>query len=740
MAVTPLAHARWLASCAACALIAIGVPATAREAAAAADDNASAGAAESADAGEEQGKAAGDGTIVVTGSRLDLLGSAATASQGVITAKEIELRPIYRPSQLFESIPGLVVTIHSGEGKANQYLIRGYNLDHGTDFANYIDDMPVNKPTNTHGQGYSDLSFLMPQLVRSIDFTKGPYYAAIGDFGSVASSHAALANEIPTEVTATVGTDGYQSLFAGGTVHIGEGRLLGALELVHLDGPWRPKQDFRKINAALRYSQGTAGDGFALTGMYYQSSGGLITDQPRRAVESGLIGPFGTLDPSDHSRSLRYSLSAHLDKPVGESGHVALSLYGIRSTMTLINNFTHFLADPVNGDQEEQNETRTTLGGAFSYRRNDMLGSLDSETVVGVQVRYDSAFVDRKHTAHGGILNYCSLELDNGTVTTYPAVGGNCIGDKVHLLDIGVYVQNTLKWTSWLRTVVGVREEYYRADDVSSVTGGSGQGHQSLFMPKASVILGPWAKTELYFSYGRGFHSNDVRGVFGIVPGVGIPVAGGPTPMLSQTTGEEIGLRTNIIPRLSLQLAVFQQDFGSELTYNAEAGQDEAGAPSRRKGLEISGQYHPFRWLELNADLSFARPRYRTNDLASYGLNGPFISDAPTFIYSAGILVDNLSGWSAGLQWRRLGNHSLSDGDEFPQDKGYSEFNLDVSYALKSGWKLGVSVFNIFDSKDDAADYYYTTRLAGEPPEGITDFQVHPLEPRSFRFSVTKTF
>lgn len=152
--------------------------------------------------------------IVVTASRADLLGSAATASQGIITAKEVELRPIYRPSQLYESIPGLVVTIHSGEGKANQYLIRGFNLDHGTDFANFVDDMPVNRPTNTHGQGYSDLSFLMPQIVRSIEYTKGSYYAAVGDFGSVASSHTLLANEMANEVTATVGTDGYQDLFS----------------------------------------------------------------------------------------------------------------------------------------------------------------------------------------------------------------------------------------------------------------------------------------------------------------------------------------------------------------------------------------------------------------------------------------------------------------------------------------------------------------------------------------------
>jgi len=682
----------------------------------------------------------GKSEIVVTASRVDLLGRAATASQGSITDKEVALRPIYRPGQLFESIPGLVVTIHSGEGKANQYLIRGYNLDHGTDFANFIDDMPVNRPTNTHGQGYSDLGFLMPQIVSGIDYTKGPYYAAIGDFGSVASAHTRLANEIPTQATFTVGTNGYQGLFAGGTAHFsGDQRLLAALELGHYDGPWKPAQDFKKINAALRYSQGTPTDGVSLTGMYYKSAGGLLTDQPLRAIQSGLISRFGTLDPTDHSKSLRYSLSGHLDRTVGP-GHLALSLYAIRGTMTLWNNFTHYLDDPVNGDQEEQDERRTTLGGATSYTFHAMLGGIESETVFGLQGRYDTVFVDRRHTLNRKtILDYCMFEQEDGPTIAYPAVNGYCNADRVHLLDVAPYAQTTVHWTPWLRTIAGVREEYYHATDTSRTTGASGRGHQWLFQPKGSIVLGPWAKTELYFSYGRGFHSDDVRGVFGTVPEEGVPLAGGKTSLLARTTGAEIGLRTNIIPKVMLQLAAFQQDFVSELVYNPDSGQDEAGAPSRRKGIEISAQYHPFRWLELNTDLAFSRPRYREGRLADFGLNGPYIADAPNFIYSAGILVDDLGPWSGGLQWRRLGDHSLSDGNKYPMDKGYSEFNLDVGYALPHGWKLQVSIFNLLNSHDDAADYYYTSRLPGEPAEGVEGFQVHPLEPRSARFSITKT-
>ncbi len=676
--------------------------------------------------------------IVVTASRADLLGRATTASQGTITRKEVQLRPVFRSGELFESIPGLIVTVHSGEGKANQYLIRGYNLDHGTDFANFVDDMPVNRPTNTHGQGYSDIGFLIPQIVGAIDYTKGPFYAAIGDFGAVASAHTRLADEIPTQLTVTVGTNDYQEVAGGGTYHFSGGqRLAAAADLTRYNGPWQPGLDFKKVNAALRYSQGDATDGFSLTGLFYKSGGGLTTDQPLRAIDAGLIGRFGTLDPTDHSKSLRYSLSTHLDKPVGP-GQLAVSLYGIHSTMELVNDFTHYLDDPVNGDQEAQDEGRTTLGGAASYTVADDLGAIHSETVFGLQARYDDVFVSRRHTLNRTmILPYCTLEQPDGSVTRYAAVDSYCNADRVHLLDLGPYIQNTLRWTPWLRTVVGLREEYYHATDQSEVTGTGGRGQQWLFQPKGSLILGPWAKTEFYVSAGRGFHSDDVRGVFGTVPAQGVPIAGGPTPLLAATTGYEVGVRSDIIARLQLQLALFQQDFTSELAYNADVGQDEASAPSRRQGIEISGQYHPFRWLELNADLAFSKPRYRSYALAAFGLDQPYIADAPNFIYSTGILVDGLGRWSGSLIWRRLGTHHLADGEAYPTDNGFSEWNLNAGYTLSHGLRLGLGVFNLFNSRDDAADYYYTTRLPGEPAAGVTDFQVHPLEPRSARLSVT---
>ncbi len=677
--------------------------------------------------------------VVVTASRTNLVGLAQTASQGSVTKKEVELRPIFRIGQLFETVPGLVVTVHSGEGKANQYLLRGFSLDHGTDFASFIDGMPVNRPTNAHGQGYSDQNFLMPQLAAGLDYTKGPYYAAIGDFGAVGSAHVRLTNELVNQLSVSAGTLGDQDLFLGGTHHFDQDdRLWAAADIGHLDGPWDPPNDFRKINAALRFSHGEPADGFSLTGMFYKSQGLLSTDQPLRAVQQGLIGVYGTLDPTDGSRSERYSLSA--DYAVqGRTWSLTSNAYLIHSTMTLWNDFTHLLDDPVNGDQEQQDETRTTLGGAAALKLDSTLGMADSQTTFGVQGRYDDVEVDRLHTRARVNLNYCDQEQPSGPAIPYAVGLPACNDDRAHIGDVGLYGENTTHWTPWLRTILGAREELYMAEDHSLNTGFKGSARQWLFQPKASLVIGPFYKTELYVSAGRGFHSDDVRGVFGTVALEGIPVLAGPTPLMAAATGEEVGLRTDIIPRVSIQVAAFREDFNSELAYNQDEGEDSPGAPSRRLGIELSGQYHPFPWIELNTDLAFSRARYRGN-LADFGLDQPFIANAPSFIGSFGVLVDNLGPWFGGLQWRKLGPYPINDGEALPRDPGYSEVNLDLGYKFSPHLKLQASLYNLLDSHANASAYFYTSRLPGEPLEGVTGLQVHPLEPRSARFTLTATF
>ena len=696
--------------------------------------------------------------VVVTASRLNLLGEAATASQGVVTQEEVDLRPIYRVGQLYETVPGLVVTVHSGESKAPQYELRGFDLDHGTDFASFIDGMPVNQGTNLHGQGYSDQSYLMPEIVSGLDYSKGPYYAANGDFSAVGSAHLHLLDVLPNQMSLSAGTLGDDEAFLGGTYVIDDqNRFWTALSYTHVDGPWDPASNYNRLNSAIRFSHGDQASGFSLTSLYNRSAGRLETDQPLRAIQEGLIGRYGTLDPTDHGRTERYSLSARYWTS-GEHWRVTSELYGIHSTETLINDFTHYLDDPVNGDQEQQDETRTVFGGETALTVNVKLNSIRTETTVGLQDRNDSVYVDRRHTVRDQVLDYCMVEgpTPDGVVlpappadapasdnaAAVPAVRLACNADRVRLNDLGVYVENTTYWIPWLRTVLGLREEEFFASDDSLTTGFKGLTSQSLFQPKGSLILGPWYQTEVYFSAGRGFHSDDVRGVFGTVPIEGIPELAGKTPLMAPTTGEEVGVRTNIVPTLSVQIAVFQEDFSSELAFDEDQGQDEATAPSRRKGIEISGEYRPFYWVELNTDLAISSARYTASadQLANFGLDGPYIGNAPSFIGSFGILIDHLGPWFGGLQWRDLGSYPISDGDKEPKDKGYSEFNLDAGYRLNDKLKIQASIFNLFNTKADAAAFYYTSRLLGEPSGGVTDYQVHPLEPISVRFTISAVF
>ena len=644
--------------------------------------------------------------VVVTASTLDLLGQATTSSEGAVTKQELELRPVYRVGQLLETVPGLVVTVHSGEGKANQYLLRGFNLDHGTDLSTFVDGMPVNARTHAHGQGYTDLNFLIPELAAGVHFTKGPYYAAEGDFSSVGSVRMGLVDELATTLSVSAGTVGDQRLFAGTSVDFKGGKLIAAGEAAHLDGPWDHPDDLKKLNAALRW----ASDDASLSALYYRGTWNATTDQPVRAIGQGLIGRFGTLDPTDGGQAERFSVSGAIRHDLGDGAELSANAYAIRSQLTLWNNFTHFLEDPVNGDQRAQNDRRTLLGGAAGVKLSRPLFGLDADWAFGAQGRYDRIYVDARHTRARAAL-------------------ATVLADNVREASVGVYGEATLHFGELVRAVGGLRWDRFHAEDENLVGGASGDQDADILQPKGSLVFGPWEKTELYLSAGRGFHSNDVRA--GTLTDIGAVVR---PPFLVNSAGYEVGVRTSAIPHVQAAATLFQMSFESELTYNADAGATEAGRPGRRRGLELTAQYRPFRWIELNANVAISKARYTDGDPA-----GGHIEDAPALVASAGLLIDNLGPWFGAVEFRDLGAHALTP-DNAVRSAGYRELNLDVGYRFSDRLKVQLDVFNVTNSKDDAADYVYTDRLPGEPAEGVEDLHIHPLEPRSARIAVTATF
>ena len=696
------------------------------------------------------GDTAGDATAdtvapVVVNSRANLIGAALTASQGRVTTEALEQRPVYRVGQLLEAMPGLVVTVHSGEGKANQYLLRGENLDHGIDLADFIDDMPINRPTNAHGQGYSDLNFILPEVVDGIDFTKGPYFADLGDFGGVGAIHMRLRNALNPQFALSAGTLGDGEAFLGGSIGLRElQNVLAAFDLSHVDGPFTHPDNFRKVASELRWSQGDAANGDSLTALYYRGEGRNATDQPLRAITEGLITKYGSLDPTDGNRAERESLSAqHIQ--TGSDWKLTANLYAIHSTMTLWNNFTHFLNDPINGDQEQQDETRTTLGGGAAYSRNFRIGSVETDLLAGGQDRYDDLYVDRRHTRQRAVLDVC-----NDGDGDYSVGLTACTADRVRLNDAAIYIQSHTRLSPWLNVTVGLRDDDSTASDHSVIDGYTrGRVSEQLAQPKLDVRLGPWSETEVYLSAGKGFHSDDVRGVLGTVPVQGVPFAVGRVPLMAKTWAEEIGIRNASLPGLQWQLAVFDQIYSSELIYNQDAGQDQATAPSRRQGIELSAQFHPVPQVEISADVASTRARFfeNRNTLTHfYGIvGGTSIANAPTYTASIGVLVDRIGPWSAGFEERVLGPYPLTNGPSRPAAAGYNETDANIDYRVTSKLKVRLSIFNLFNTKAYAAEYYYATNITPQEAAtfgtaGVNDYQVHPLEPLSARLTITTSF
>jgi len=698
--------------------------------------------------------------IKVTARRLELLGSAQTASEGLVTDEELQLLPTYRPGQLLETVPGLIVTLHSGEGKANQYLMRGYNLDHGTDLETYVDGMPINQPTHAHGQGYTDLNFLIPELADGLTYTKGTYYASVGDFGAVGSVHVSYRNTIPDQVAATVGMYGFQRTFTAGTTEFGAGHLLAAVELQHYDGRLDTPDDQRKENIVLRYSEGDENNGYSLTGMAYHGLWTNTTDIPLRAIAEGLVpGPFGTLDPTDGGRAWRTSLSFEGHETLG-AGQLSTGAFFIDNQLHLYNNFTHYLADPIYGDQEDQIENRKAMGGQASFTLPLTLGTIPNELSVGLLTRYDLLHVGRD-PSDGQVT--VPAELSPPSFTN---------DDRVWLFAGATYVQDTTRWTPNFRTVLGFREDYQHGTDIDyeaalHETAGysnSGTAQQQLPQPKGSLIYTAMDTLEFYASIGRGFHSADLRGVNQDVSvDLGLPH----THLLSKQEGQEVGVRATPAPNFTLTFALFNLWQQSETIIDPDVGADSAGPPSRRYGFELNTTYKINQYLEFYGSVSGDHTRFTQPFDDGTGHEGGYITDAPVATGSLALYLNDLGPWSGGLSYRYLGNYPLSSGPcnaaaavhDFPgvatscanaptavgqvNGKGFGETNLDVHYAFPDKWSASMGIYNLFNLHADAAQFWYVDRLRNEIatyPDGRADIHEHPLEPIMVRLTLAKQF
>jgi TonB dependent receptor-like, beta-barrel/TonB-dependent Receptor Plug Domain len=638
----------------------------------------------------------------------NLLGIAASASQGAITAAQLDSRPIMRPGEILETVPGLIVSQHSGEGKANQYYVRGFNLDHGTDFSTTVAGVPVNTPTGAHAHGYTDTSFLIPELVSGVQFKKGPYFADEGDFSAAGAANINYLSRLDhASMSASTGQEGWKRLFAAASPRLGAGYLLGAVEAGGYDGPWVQPDDYRKLNTVVRYSQGDSRNSVSVTGMGYWADWRATDQVPERVIASGVISRFGYLDGSDGGHANRQSVSAEFERSSGSSS-VRGGGFVLHNRLDLFSNFTYFLDDPIRGDQFEQAEERVTIGGRVTYRRLGHVFDRHTESAAGIQVRRD--WLDP--------VGLYRTEARRRLSTTREDQVGQTVG--------GLYAQTEIEWARRVRTTVGLRADVYQFAVTSDHAANSGAGASGLISPKFGAAFGPWAGTEIYVNAGMGYHSNDARGaVTRVDPVTEAPAA--PVTPLVRARGGELGLRTVHVRGLQSTATLWYLDLDSELLFVGDAGTTEAGRPSRRAGLEWTNYARPMRWLTVDADLALSRARFRDEAPA-----GHYIPGALDRVVSAGLTVDPHQTVSGGIRVRHFGPRPLVE-DASVESRATTLWNGDLGYRISSRARLALEFFNIFNADASDIDYFYASRLPGEPDTGVDDLHTHPALPRSLR-------
>lgn len=654
--------------------------------------------------------------LVITGRGEDLVGLALSAAEGRVGTLELSLRPWLRPGEILEVVPGLMITQHSGTGKANQYFLRGFNLDHGTDFSASIDGVPLNLPSHGHGQGYLDLNFVIPEAISAVDYRKGPYWASAGDFSSAGSANLRIANTLPRGFARVgVGFWDFYRLVALDTPEIGSGNLLYAVETELYDGPWDLEENFRKFDGVLKYTMGTdeRGASFGLIG--YTSEWSATDQIPLRAVEAGTVSRLGTIDPTDGGDTSRVILYTNLWNEWDDLSTTRLDLWAQYYELDLFSNFTFFLDNPALGDQIEQVDQRAVTGFHLSHRFAFEVGERSVDNLAGLQFRND--FIP-----------------DVGLFRTDDRMRiGTVRDDEVLETSVGLYLRSEVEILEKLRAMGGLRGDFYAFDVESNTPVNSGTREDAAFSPKAGLIAGPWADTEFYGNWGIGFHSNDARGtVIAVDPVTGDPVER--VDPLVESQGVEVGVRTSAVPGLVSTLSLWYLELDSELLFVGDAGTTEVSRASERFGVEWANFWQPLPWLTLDADVAWTRSRFTELDPAGGRIPGAFET-----VVTSGASVDFPCGFFGALRLRHFGPRPLLEDNSVRSD-ATTLVNLKVGYRITENMEVNADVLNVLDSDDHDIDYFYESRLPGEPAAGVSDLHFHPVEPLTARLYVTWYF
>jgi hypothetical protein len=686
-------------------------------------------------------------TINVQGREDDLIGIAKSGTQGTVGATEIQDRPILRSGEVLETVPGLIITQHAGGGKGNQYYLRGFNLDHGTDFAIFIDDMPLNLPSHAHGEGYSDMNTVIAEFVKRVNFEKGPYYADIGNYGSAGSAHLEYFKTLPQNFFKVEGgMYGYGRAVFGVSQKLGLGSLLYGGEAYYDNGPWKHPDAYTKFNGLLTYSRSGDADGFSITARGYHGKWNSSDQIPVNAVP--LVGLYGTLNPTDGGHSQRYSLQGE-GHHQGTNSASKVVAYGFYYYLDLFSDFTYFLTDPNRGDQFEQKDRRWVAGLDARHTILSQWFGRRVENTFGLQVRND--------WIHNGLYQAEDRvrvdKTDSDTGNTLPATTE---ADRFTDTQAGFYAENKTQWAERIRLVAALRGDLDYFDVTSLVTSAnSGTAGKLLLSPKLNLIFGPWSNTEIYAQGGFSFHSNDGRGTTQTVE----PVSGenpypntpaSKIPALIPTKGGEIGMRTVAVPHIQSTLSLWYLHSASELQQSGDTGGTVASKqPSNRYGVEWANYYTPLEHLAFDFDLANSKALFTEideDDAAPGSPGGKRVPEAVGVVISSGITLHDYEGFSASLRLRNFGPRDLTS-DGIYRSNATILLNAEVGYQIHKKWRISAEFLNLLDRSDSDIDYAYESRVipgitSGGTPIGPSVFTrvAHPVEPFQVRFALRRTF
>jgi outer membrane receptor protein involved in Fe transport len=656
--------------------------------------------------------------IVVTGRSQSLVGVAESASQGTVGAEQLDLRPTLRVGEVLETVPGLIVTQHAGGGKANQYFLRGFNLDHGTDFATSVDGVPVNLRSHGHGQGWTDLNLVIPELIARVNYRKGVYYADVGDFSSAGAAELQLVDSLDqTLVQVEGGRFGHGRAVVTTGAEIAGGNLVAGFEYAHNEGPWKRGDDFDKGVGLLRYGQGDRDAGWSVTALGYH---GAWDSSDQIAVSAQpAVGRFGALDDTTGGDSQRYQLSAELHR--GDAGSsMQVMAYAFYYDLDLFSNFTYFANDAVLGDQFEQTDERWTFGASARHSRLTQLGRFEAKLTGGAEVRSD--------------------QIDNGLYNTsrrqrVAKAGGlpaTVRRDDIAETSVGVFVDSEVHWHERFRSVLGLRADWFRFDVRDQLGLNSGERSDAIVSPKLTLVAGPWGGTELYAQAGLGYHSNDARGVNTRIDPITLGAVKRADPLV-RTEGAEVGVRTSFLPGLHSTVSAWWLDIDSELVFVGDAGTTEAGRPSRRYGVEFANYWNATDWLTLDADVSWSHTRFRDDAPEGHHVPGSIET-----VVAAGATIKDWRGFFASARLRYFGPRPLIEDDSARSDATVL-VSAQAGYRWNERWTLTLDAFNLLDRKDSDIDYFYESRISPTAPLS-EERHFHPVEPISARLTLTAQF